>query len=194
MRQKDRRSREIIEIIADVVSATSKDCTIVVNRGRGFEEMSCPTINYAFGNGQYVKDRLDELSKTVEGNAMKFPLIVLFCPFKESHNLPDYYSQAEVNMLMACSSNQQWSNEQRLQASFQNILRPIYRSFINSLKKDGRLEIAYDGVIPHEYTENYSIGRYGGVTPTGDKVSEPIDAINITKLKLKVKQPNCRNL
>lgn len=187
------RSREIIEIIADVVKATSKDCTLVVMNGKGgAKEIDCPDINYVFGNAQYVKDRLDELSMTPKGNEIKFPLIALFCPFREERNLPDYYSKAKVNVLIACSTKQQWSNEQRLESSFQNVLRPIYRRFIEALEGDGRFDFGYDDVIPHEYSENYSYGRYGAHTGTGEQVSEPIDAINITNLELKVKRPNCR--
>ncbi len=76
--------------------------------------------------------------------------------------------------------------------SFENILRPIYGSFIDALKKDGRFDFGYKDVVAHEYSENYSYGRYGAHTGTGEAVSEPIDAINITNLELTVRKPNCR--
>ena len=185
-------SHEIIEILADVVRQTAVGCAIDVMDGKGgFRTIKCPEINYTFGNAQYVKDRLDELSKTAEGNAMKFPLIALFCPFSEKRDAPDCYTKAKVNILIAYSTLRQWSNEQRLQTSFSNVLRPIYRRFLDALREDGRLSVNYDGQIPHEYSENYSYGRYGAFTGTGEEVSEPIDAINISNLALKVKQPNC---
>lgn len=187
------RSREIIEIMADVVKAASINCTLLVPDFKGgFIEMACPEMNYTFGNGQYVKDRLDELSETPKGNEMKFPLIALFCPFKETRNDPNYYSKAKVNILIACSTKQQWSNEQRREYSFAYILRPIYRRLIEVLKRDNRLDFGYKNIVPHEYSENYSYGRYGAHTGTGEKVSEPIDAINITNLELTVKNFNCR--
>lgn len=190
---KEPRSHEIIEIIADVVKQTAVGCTVAVMDGKGgFRTIKCPEINYTFGNAQYVKDRLDELSKTPRGNEMKFPLIALFCPFEEKRDTPDCYSRASVNILIACSSMKQWSNEQRLQTSFRNVLRPIYRRFLDALREDGRFSIEYDGQIPHKYSENYSYGRYGAHTGTGEEVSEPIDAIDIRNLELKVKQPNCR--
>lgn len=190
---KEPRSHEIIEIIADVVKQTAVGCTVAVMDGKGgFKAIQCPEINYTFGNAQYVKNKLDELSKTPRGNEMKFPLIVLFCPFEEKRDTPDCYSRASVNILIACSSMKQWSNEQRLQTSFRNVLRPIYRRFLDALREDGRFSIEYDGQIPHKYSENYSYGRYGAHTGTGEEVSEPIDAIDIRNLELKVKQPNCR--
>lgn len=189
----NQRSREIIEILADVVRQTSVGCEIVVMGGKsGSRTIPCPDINYTFGNAQYVKERLDELSKTAKGNEMKFPLIALFCPFNEQRNSPGYYTKAKVRILIAHSSKQQWSNEQRLETSFKNVLRPIYRRFLEALKEDGRFDFSYDEQIRHEYSENYSYGRYGAHTGTGESVSEPIDAINISNLELKVKLPNCR--
>lgn len=186
------RSREIIEILADVVKKTSVGCSLVVMDCKGgWKEIDCPQINYTFGNAQYVKDRLDELSKP-ETNSMKFPLIALFCPFNEQRNSPEYFTKAKVRVLIACSSIKDWNNEQRLETSFQNILRPIYNRFFEELKADGRFDFGYDEQIPHEYSENYSYGRYGALTGSGEAVSEPIDAINISNLELKVKLPNCR--
>lgn len=97
-----------------------------------------------------------------------------------------------MRVLIAHSSRRKWSNEERLVSSFQNVLRPIYDSFLKALMADGRFDFGYEEQIPHEYSENYSYGRYGAYTGTGEEVGEPIDAINISNLELKVKLPNCR--
>lgn len=187
------RSREIVDIFADVVAETAKDCTIMQTFPDGKEQtIACPAVHYIFGNGQYVKDHLDELSKAVNGNASKFPLIALFLPVKESRNNPDYHSTAKVSLLIACSSDRRWSNEQREVYSFRNILRPIYESLKKALAEDGRLDLGYEDIIPHEYSENYTYGKYGAMTSAGDEVSEPIDAINITNLEIKIIKLNCR--
>ncbi len=192
MRTADRRSREIIDIMEDIVKSVTGNCTLVVPDFQGgFRRMACPQINYTFGNAQYLKDKLDDLGKVPNGDEMKFPLIALFCPFKETRGRKDCFSKAKVNVLIACSSKQQWSNEQRRKYSFEYILRPIYNSFIGAVRKDTRLTFD-DDTVAHEYSENYSYGRYGAHTGTGDAVSEPIDAINITNLELTVRQINCR--
>ena len=186
-----KRSREIIEIIADVVAAVPEGCDIVQFDGREFIKTPCPAVSYRFGNAQYLKDCLDVNSKSYIGTIAKFPLIHLFCPFNEQRNLPDLHSKASVRLVITCSSRKDWSNEERLVYSFQNILRPIYRAFLEKLEEDGRLDFGYDGIVPHSYSENYSYGRYGAFTPSGEEVSEPIDAIVISNLELKVKLPNC---
>lgn len=185
---------EIVDVIGDVVKSVAGNCTLTVPDYKGgVKSVACPNINYIFGNARYVKDELDELSKTPRGNEIKFPLVALFCPFRERRDSPDYYSKAELNILIACSSSRDWNNEQRRDYSFDGILRPIYRQFIASLQSDARVSVGYDGHIRHEYSENYTYGRYGAHTETGDALSEPIDAINLTKLQITIKQPNCRN-
>lgn len=123
----------------------------------------------------------------------KFPLVALFTPVLEKRDSEDYQMKAKVNILIACSSRQEWSNEQRLTTSFVNILRPVYERLMSALKSDGRFIIAYNGVIPHTYSENYSYGRYGAYTQSGEPVSEPIDAINIGNLEIKIKNVKCLN-
>ncbi|MBD5239857.1 MAG: hypothetical protein HDS64_08885 [Bacteroidales bacterium] len=188
------RSREIIEIFNDVVREIAQECQIIVTHYRTgeTEEIACPDINYKFGNSRYIKENLDELSKTSAGCARKLPMIALFCPFQEQRDSSDYFSKATVNILIACSTSRDWSNEERLVYSFQNILRPIYRRLLEVMKEDGRFDFGYDEVIKHRYSENYSYGRYGAHDSTGDAVSEPIDAINITNLELKITNQTCR--
>ena len=52
--------------------------------------------------------------------------------------------------------------------------------------------LIYTSIVPHEYSENYSYGRYGAYTESGEEVSEPIDAINIRSMELIVKNQSCR--
>lgn len=193
MKGAQKGNNDIIGIIGDVVKRTASECTLTITAPDGSEEkVECPEINYVFGNNRYVKDNLDALSRSVAGTERKFPLIALFCPFSEKRGSADFQSKAKIQLLIACSSCREWSNEQRRLTSFVNILRPIYDSFMKELGEDHRLRFSYRKAIPHEYSENYSYGRYGAYTSTGEEVSEVIDAINIFNLEIEVKTPKCR--
>ena len=186
----------IVEILGEVVAGLKEDLTISVCDGVGHcTEIEKPEVNYIFGNDMYIKEQLDTMSKSPKSadRKPKFPLVALFTPVIEKRDSADYQMKANVNILIACSSLQEWSNEQRLTTSFVNILRPVYERLMSALKSDRRLNVAYDGVIPHTYSENYSYGRYGAYTQSGQPVSEPIDAINVGNLEIKIKNVKCVN-
>lgn len=182
-------SYEIVEIFKDVVECLSLNLVLDIN---GVEVVS-PKVNYLFGSGQYFKDNMDEQSEATAANAGKFPVVCLFAPILEDRDDNDYYTTAKVSLLIACSTRHEWSNEQRLEYSFKNILRPIYRRLMEVLKEDKRFDWGYQQEVKHQYSENYSYGRYGAVDENGKAISEPIDAINIKRLEIKInKKPICK--
>ena len=195
-------SSEIVDIFADVVSRVSEGLQITMPDAldpETFKVVDNPEVSYIFGNARYFKDDLDDKSKAEATSVKKFPVVCLFAPIKEKRNQEDatkhqYYTTARVSLLIACSSVKDWTNEQRKVYSFENVLRPIYKRLLDELERDPRLDWGYGGKIPHEYSENYSYGKYGAYTDNaGNAVSEPIDAINIVNLQLKIKPiNNCR--
>lgn len=198
-------SSEIVDIIRDVVARASEGLVITVPEvldpatvPTSFVEVTNPELSYVFGNARYFKDDLDDKTKAEVTSDRKFPAVCLFAPVKEKRNQEDpdthqLYTKANVSLLIACSSVKEWSNEQREVYSFKHILRPIYNRLMEALERDHRLYWGYGRKIPHEYSENYSYGRYGAYIDTaGNAVSEPIDAINIMNLQLKVNINNCQ--
>ena len=181
----------IIDILGEIVASLSGNTTVRMTSsidGQMYEVK--PDITYMFGDSQYIKDQLDEYSKV--SNVEKLPLVALFTPVKEKRGLADFASEAKVSLLIACSSRTEWNNDERKEYSFENVLRPIYDAFMAALKRDTRLWCNYDGSYPHVYSENYSYGKYGAYTASGEAVSEPIDAINISDLAISVKIINCK--
>lgn len=180
----------IIDLLEGIVDSLSENTIVRMTTPLASAEYEIrPTITYIFGDAQYIKDQLDEYSKVT--GVEKLPLIALFTPVKERRGLAGIASEARVSLLIACSSRKEWNNEERKVYSFENILRPIYDAFMDMLNTHPLVESNYDGSFPHVYSENYSYGRYGAYTASGDAVSEPIDAINITDLLITIKQTNC---
>ena len=180
----------IIDLLEEVVASLSGNITVRMTSSYGSAEYETkPTITYIFGDAQYIKDQLDEYSKVT--GVEKLPLIALFTPVKEKRGLVDIASEAKVSILIACSSRKEWNNEERKIISFENVLRPIYDAFMEALNRHPRIESNYDGSFPHVYSENYSYGKYGAYTASGEAVSEPIDAINLSDLQITIKQLNC---
>lgn len=185
--------REIVEIFRDVLSQVNTDCELTLIRRDGFEEIiPCPPINYIFGNSDYIKEQLDVQSSHSGTEDLKYPFIALMSPFLEKRDSVKYFSRASLKLIIAWPTTEEYSNEERSIISFQNVLRPIYRRLLECLKEDSRLDFGYDNFVSHDYSENYSYGKYGAVTPSGQTVTQPIDAINISNLIITVKNKTCR--
>ncbi len=182
---------DITDLFRDTVEKLSEDVEILYPDGKGgTKTIVSPHVNYIFGNSQYIKDMLDVYSKSNTQSQRKFPLVALFTPINEDRSDWRYFAKAKVSLVIVCSSQKEWSNEKRKIMSFENILRPIYWKLLEVLLEDDRFEWDYD-VIKHNYSENYSYGRYGAYTDSGDRVSETIDAINIRSMEIAVKKTNC---
>ncbi|MCC8176374.1 MAG: hypothetical protein LIO91_08085 [Bacteroidales bacterium] len=186
-------SRELVELFADIAGRVHQGLRIRVTDSRGAtSEIDCPPIRYIFGSDKTVKAFLDEATKTASGARSKLPMIALFTPVTETRGSDDYYSSSRVNLLIACATSRDWNNPQRDLYSFDGILRPIYRKLMAEIKKDPRVLCGYTQEIPHDYAENFSYGQFGAYTSNGERVTQPIDAIDIRELQLKIKPITCR--
>ena len=175
---------DITELFEEVVRKLPEGLEILYPNGKGGAKIvKSPRLNYIFGSSQYKSSAQSE---------RKFPLVALFTPISEDRGDADYFSKAKVSLIIACSSCKEWSNEMRRTTSFKNILRPIYKRLLEVLYEDSRFDCDYDEKVKHSYSENYSYGRYGAYTDSGEAVSEPIDAINIRSMEIKINNLNCR--
>ena len=186
---------QIEDILASVVEAVSDAVTIIRTKPDGTTEAVVGVhINYLFGSAQYIKDVLNVRSKGNGSNMpLKFPLIALQTPNVQTVDSGDYQYRTKINLIIACSSKKEWSNEKRMETSFKRILLPIYEKLIEVLLRDRRFEWNYGGLeyVPHTMSKNFDYGRYGAMTPSGQEVSEPIDAIDVRSLEIKVNLNNC---
>jgi len=188
---------QIEDIFREVVETVGKAVTIKRTRPDGSaEEAEVIDINYIYGSAQYVKDMLDVRSKGANAMPVKFPLIAMQTPNVVTVDSPDYQYRTKLNLIIACSSRKEWSNEKRMETSFRRVLLPIYGKLIETLLSDPRFDWGYGQVeyVPHTMSKNFDYGRYGAVTPGGQEVSEPIDAIDIRSLEIKVNNQTCNNL
>lgn len=186
---------QIEAIFKSVVEEVGRSVVITkTSPGGNTERVEGVDINYIFGSAQYVKDMLDVRSKGLGSNMpLKFPLIALQTPNVQIVDSGDYQYRTKINLIIACSSRKDWSNEQRMETSFERILLPIYEKLIEVLLHDNRFDWGYGGLeyIPHTMSKNFDYGRYGAITPSGQEVSEPIDAIDVRSLEIKVNNQNC---
>jgi len=169
--------KSIIEVIGEVCASTG--------------EAKGMNISYIFGDTEYIRNTLAMYSKSREINDLKFPLIALFTPFNEDRTNRGYFTSAGVSLMIATSTLSKYTNEERMCNSFIPVLRPIYECFLDRLRNNRDIVVQYNGVIPHTYQENYSFGSRGAMDSKNKPLDDLIDAINISNLKINVKNKQC---
>lgn len=115
---------DITELFEEIVKKELPEgLEILYPNGKGGTKVvKSPRLNYIFGSSQYIKDILDEYSKSSAQSERKFPLVALFTPISEDRGDADYFSKAKVSLIIACSSCKEWSNEMRRTTSFVSII------------------------------------------------------------------------
>lgn len=154
-----------------------------MNKGRRFP------VNFIWGDSAYIREYLLTMKKSGTTSPYRFPLIGLYSPFDELNRGGNV--SATVNLILAVNTLAEYTNEQRMDLSFKQVLRPLYDDFINALKETRSFDVPYSGSFDHSYTENFSFGKRGALDVDGKEVDEKIDAIEIKNLDLKIKNLNC---
>ena len=117
---------QIEEIFKSVVDAVGESVTITKTKADGTtEEVTGVAINYIYGSAQYIKDMLDIRSKSKNAMQVKFPLVALQTPNVVTVDSGDYQYKTKLNLIIACSSKKDWSNEKRMETSFRRVLLPM---------------------------------------------------------------------
>lgn len=146
-------------------------------------------VSYLFGDWSYVSNQLTVWGKSPKTSPLKFPIICLLSPFTEDRTGEDSHVSLEFYILV--NTEKEYPNETREEVSFDKVLRPIYRLFMDEIRGDRRFASDYRGVVPHQYTENYRYGRVGVLGPDGKPFRDFIDAIEIKNLELTIKKEKC---
>lgn len=148
-------------------------------------------INYIWGESSYIRETLLILSKSGSTASNKFPLIGLYSPFTEAKDNASYHCRTNVNLIIAVNTLEKYTNEQRLEISFNGLLRPLYDDFIKEVHDYKKFDFGYKAHVNHDYIENYTFGRRGAFDSQGNELNDKIDAIEIKNLELTVKKENC---
>ena len=74
---------DITELFEEIVKELPEGLKSSIKWERGTKVVKSPRLNYIFGSSQYIKDILDEYSKSSAQSERKFPLVALFTPISE---------------------------------------------------------------------------------------------------------------
>ena len=145
-------------------------------------------VNFVWGDSAYIREYLLSLKKSSSTAAYSFPVIGLYSPFDERKN--NGVVSASVNLILAVNTLVGYTNEQRMEVSFEKVLRPLYSEFMKALEGSKSFNVPYKG-FDHTYVENFSFGKRGALDVDGKEIDEKIDVIEIKNLDLTLKPFDC---
>ena len=154
----------------------------LLNKGRQMP------VNFVWGDSAYIREYLLSLKKSSSTAAYRFPVIGLYSPFDERKN--NGVVSASVNLILAVNTLVGYTNEQRMEVSFEGVLRPLYSDFMKALEGSKSFNVPYRG-FDHTYVENFSFGKRGALDVDGKEIDEKIDVIEIKNLDLTLKPFDC---
>lgn len=154
----------------------------LLNKGRQLP------VNFVWGDSAYIREYLLSLKKSSSTAAYRFPVIGLYSPFDERRN--NGVVSASVNLILAVNTLVGYTNEQRMEVSFEGVLRPLYKDFMKALEGSRAFNVPYKG-FDHTYVENFSFGKRGALDVDGKEIDEKIDVIEIKNLDLNLKPFDC---
>lgn len=150
----------------------------LLNEGRDYP------VNFVWGDSSYIREYLLSLKKSSSTAALRFPVIGLYSPFDESKR--NGVTSVSVSLIIAVNTLAGYTNEQRMEVSFEKVLRPLYNDFIKALERSKAFDVPYNG-FNHTYVENFSFGKRGALDVDGKEIDEKIDVIEIKNLELTLK-------
>ena len=145
-------------------------------------------VNFVWGDSAYIREYLLSLKKSSSTAAYRFPVIGLYSPFDERKN--NGVVSASVNLILAVNTLLGYTNEQRMEVSFEKVLRPLYSDLMKALEGSRAFNVPYKG-FDHTYVENFSFGKRGALDVDGKEIDEKIDVIEIKNLDLTLKPFDC---
>lgn len=145
-------------------------------------------VNFVWGDSSYIREYLFSLKKSSSTAAYRFPVVGLYSPFDERKN--NGVVSASVNIILAVNTLVGYTNEQRMEVSFEKVLRPLYSEFMKALEGSKSFNVPYKG-FDHTYVENFSFGKRGALDVDGKEIDEKIDVIEIKNLDLTLKPFDC---
>ena len=141
-------------------------------------------VYFMYGHRKEVNQRLLEKSEDKVYKYQKYPLIVLNMPFSEDIS-SDRVIELSLNLAVMDYTDTTYISEERYEKVFAPILEPIYELLLDKIENSG--EFMNIGKPEHTRIDRLFWGTEGGQ----QTFSDPLDAIELLNLKLKLLNTKC---
>jgi len=144
-------------------------------------------VQYYFGTLMEFQESLLQKGQTAGGKNLKWPCVYLFLDVTEPRGL-DTNETANLRIRIAIlnQTSRTFKAEERFERNFKPIIMPIYYELMKQISLSGYfLGAGYQSSIRHNTTRRYYWGTESAAGNTANKLSDPIDGLDIENLELK---------
>lgn len=145
-----------------------------------------------FEHGHYL-----EIAKVLQQKALgttskftKWPLIALFRDFPEKNEV-GLYTEMTATLIIAKSSDPNWTSDQREQNSFIPVLYPVLSAFLEAMDNDQRIMNQSVQELSYTKIDHYYWGSQTVLDKTPNIFNEWTDSIELRDLTIKINPQNC---
>lgn len=142
-----------------------------------------------YGHIAEINNRLIVKGRDTVNHAKKFPLVVL--RLDNSTEVDGDMHRFTLNMAIINHTKQDFNAAQRLSSVFEPILFPLYELFFEAIKRNGFTWSGDKTYPPHTKTDRYFWGTQSGAINIKNVFSDPVDAIEISNLKINKRIKTC---
>ncbi len=147
---------------------------------------------FMYGHRLELNNRLKEKDKKGNAKYRKYPAILLRMDYEEEISGGMITASPGLNLAIVHSTDKNYNAEERDVKIFKPVLFPLYENFMNALRKHGGFSWeGWQGRPPHGKIDRPYYGTETEEQNVKNFFSDPLDAIEITNLKLSLRIKKC---
>jgi hypothetical protein len=146
-------------------------------------------LYYLYGHPVEIVQRLQEMSNSKTSKQKKFPLIALFTDIPINVENEGFQGKAILHIIIATTTEPNYTAPQRLEKTFKPILYPIRDLFLSSFQK--HRQFTFEEGMKYTTTDRYYWGKQGLYGNDGNMFNDHIDAIELQDLHVNIKNNFC---
>ena len=144
-------------------------------------------VGFMFGSIKEILNNIENITENRSVSRYKYPLIALITNAVEKEvRDTNIFSEVRLNFIIIMNTDKDLKATERLEKNFKKVLIPIYREFLYQIKINP-LFYNGEGIVQHDKTRDYNLGRYNLKEVDGIKLNDYLDAILIDNMEIKIK-------
>ena len=144
-------------------------------------------LEFYYGHAKEIQMDINDL---MYKKRHRFPFLAMFLNITEDRDdLPGIELTADVNFVIIIDAQSKWRAAERTETSFKQVLHPVYKLFINTLKSSGYFATDENDLIKHGKVDNYHYSA--DEAKKQNTLAVIADAVEINNIELNLFKNNC---